>query len=156
MDSLRTEISSKTKGYKSPWFWFLVQTMKVWPINPLVSWNLKLEIPEKLSEITSLWQSSIYSNVAFWFFNIGVIGHLNTNNFIFLFFDFLILYWFYFLISFIFLLDNEEACDTVVTWQVTWCDVIGLEHGGRIWKMTSGHMYTTWWPWVGNKVNMRL
>ena len=36
------------------------------------------------------------------------------------------------LFSFSFLLDNEEACDTAVTWHVTWCDVIGLEGGGRI------------------------
>ena len=61
-----------------------------------------------------------------------------------------------FFFSFIFILDDEEACDTAVTWQVTWCDIIGLEHGGRIWKMMSGHIYITWWPWVRNEVNMRL
>ena len=33
---------------------------------------------------------------------------------------------------FIFILDNKEAHDTAVTWQVTWCDIIGLEHGRRI------------------------
>ena len=71
-------------------------------------------------------------------------------------FIFLILYWFSFLFSFIFLLDDEEVHDTAVTWQVTWDDVIGLEHGGRIWKMMSGHIYTTWWPWVGNEADMRM
>ena len=72
-----------------------------------------------------------------WFYNCTpmsyyVMGHLNTNNFIFLFFyfsDFILILFSYF---FIFLLDNEEAHDTTVTWQVTWCDAIGLEHGGRI------------------------
>ena len=52
---------------------------------------------------------------------------LNTNNFYFIF---LILYWFY--IDFIFLLDNEKTHDTAVTWQVTWCDIIGLEYDRRI------------------------
>jgi len=37
---------------------------------------------------------------------------------------------------FSFLLDNEEACDMSY-------DIIGLEYSGRIWKMISGHMYTT-------------
>ena len=86
-----------------------------------------------------------------------VMEHLNTNNF---YFSFLLFFWFYinflFLFLFTFLLDDKEVCDTAVTWQVTWCDVIGLEYGGKIWKMTSGHMYTTWWPWVGNEANMRL
>ena len=64
--------------------------------------------------------------------------------FIFLFFyfsDFILIFFFF---SFISLLDNEEAHDTTVTWHVTWCDVIGLEHGGRVWKITSGHIKTTW------------
>ena len=75
--------------------------------------------------------------------------------FIFLFFyfsDFVLIFFFF---SFLFLLDDEEAHDTAVTWQVTWCDIISLEHGGRVWKMMSGHMYTTWWPWVENEVDMR-
>ena len=50
--------------------------------------------------------------------------------FFFFSFIFLILYWFSF--SFIFLLDDEEACDCDVTWKVTWCDIISLEHGGKI------------------------
>ena len=55
---------------------------------------------------------------------------LDMNNFYFLlllFSDFIGI-----LFSFSFLLDNEEAHDTAVTWHVTWCDVIGLEGGGRI------------------------
>ena len=59
-------------------------------------------------------------------------------------FIFLILYWFCFSFVFLFLLDNKEAHDATITWQVTWCDVIGLEHDGRIWKIMSGHMYITW------------
>ena len=75
--------------------------------------------------------------------------------FLFLFFyfsDFILIFFFF---SFLFLLDDEEAHDTTVTWHVTWCDVIGLEHGGRVWKMMLGHMKTTWWPWVGNEMDMR-
>ena len=88
-----------------------------------------------------------------WFFIYSIpssiIGCLNTNNFSFSFLLF-------FYIDFIFLLDNEEACDTTVTWQVTWCDIIDLKHGGRIWKIMLGHMYTTWWPWVRNEIDMRM
>ena len=65
----------------------------------------------------------------------AVIGCWNTNNF---YFSFLLFY-----IDFLFLLDDEEVCDTAVTWYITWCNVIGLEGGKRIWKMTSKHMYTT-------------
>ena len=71
--------------------------------------------------------------------------------FILFYFLFLILYWF----CFFFLLDDEEAHDTAVTWQVTWCNIIGLEHDRRIRKIISGYIYTTWWPWVGNEVDMR-
>jgi len=45
---------------------------------------------------------------------------------------------------FVFVLDNEEVCDIAVTWHVTLYDIIGLEHGGKVWKMTLGHMKTTW------------
>ena len=52
------------------------------------------------------------------------------------FFSFLLFLWFYinfaFFSLFDFLLDDEEAHDTAVTWNVTWCDIIGLEHGRRI------------------------
>ena len=44
-----------------------------------------------------------------------VIGHLNTNNFIFLFFDFFDFILIFFFFSFLFLLDDEEAHDTTVT-----------------------------------------
>jgi len=64
--------------------------------------------------------------------------------FILFYFIFLILYWFCFSFVFLFLLNNEEAHNATITWHVTWCDIIGLEHDGRIWKITSGHMYTTW------------
>ena len=78
------------------------------------------------------WQFLFYFILFFWFY----------INFVFLFFSFLS--------------DDEEACDMEVTWQVTWCDVISLEHSGRVWKITSGHIKTTWWPWVGNKADMRM
>jgi len=72
-------------------------------------------------------------------------GMLWTLTFFFFFYlFFLILYFFSFEFLFLFpFIDNEEACDIAVTW----CDVIGIEGGGRIWKMTSGHIYITWWPW---------
>ena len=77
---------------------------------------------------------------------------LDTNIFLFLlsiFLDFIFL--FLFLFS-----DDEEARDIAVTWHITWCDVIDLECSRKIWKMTSGHMYTTWWPWVRNEADMRM
>ena len=74
--------------------------------------------------------------------------------FIFFLLFFLILYGFCFF--FLFILDNEEACDMEVTWRITWYNDISLEHSRRVWKMTSGHMETTWWLWVGNEANMRM
>ena len=54
---------------------------------------------------------------------------LDMDNFYFLvllFSDFIgILFFFSFS-------NDEEARDKEVTWQVTWCDIIGLEPGGRI------------------------
>ena len=84
-------------------------------------------------------------------------GTLWTLIFFFSFYlFFLILYFFSFEFLFLFLfIDNEEACDIAVTWQVTECDIIGLEQSRRIWKMMSGHMVYTWWPWVRHKANMR-
>ena len=66
---------------------------------------------------------------------------------IFILFSFI--FWLYrdFVFFFLLFLDNEEAHDTEVTWHVTWCDVIDLESSRRIYKMTLGHMYTTWWSW---------
>ena len=52
---------------------------------------------------------------------------LNTNNFIFLFF-----YFSDFILIFFSFIDNKEAYDIVVTWSVTWYDVIGLEDGRKI------------------------
>jgi len=76
--------------------------------------------------------------------------------FILFYFIFLISYQFCFSFFLFLILDDEETHDIVVIWHVTWCDVIGLEHGGNIWKMTSEHMYTTWWSWVRCKANMRI
>ena len=72
-------------------------------------------------------------------------GHQHFSFLLSIFLDFIFLF---FWISFSFLFsDNEESCDIAVTWHVTWCDIIGLEGGRRIWKIMSGYMYTTWWPW---------
>ena len=57
---------------------------------------------------------------------------LDMNNFYFLFLLFSDFIGILFSFSFSFLLDDEEAYDTAVTWHVTWGDVIGLEGGGRI------------------------
>ena len=85
----------------------------------------------------------------------SVIRHLDTNHFYFILFyfsDFTFLF-----LYFIFLGKTmKQAHDKEVTWQVTWCDVISLEHGRRVWKMTSGHMEYTWWPWVGSEADMRM
>ena len=81
-----------------------------------------------------------------------VMGHLDTNNFYFIFFyfsDFTLLF-FYFLLK-----TMKKAHNKEVTCQVTWCDVISLELDGRVWKMTSGHLEYTWWPWVGHKCQDR-
>ena len=42
---------------------------------------------------------------------------------------------------FVFVLDDEEAHDTAVTWHVTWCDIIGPEHGGLEANMRMKHGY---------------
>ena len=68
---------------------------------------------------------------------------LDTNIFLFLLSIFLDFIFLFFWISFSFI-DDEEAHDIAVTWLVTWCDIIGLEHGRRIWKMTLGHMVYIW------------
>jgi len=61
-------------------------------------------------------------------------GTLWTLTFFFFFYLFsLILYFFSFEFLFIFLFsDDEEARDITVTWHVTWCDIISLEHSGKI------------------------
>jgi len=105
----------------------------------------------------------ILDNVPMLFWHLPQFSHrcygtLWTLTFFFFFYlFFLILYFFSFEFLFLFLFsDNEEAHDIAVTWHVTWCDVIGLEHSKRIWKMTSEYMYTIWWPWVRNEVDMRM
>jgi len=72
-------------------------------------------------------------------------GMLWTLTFFFFFYlFFLILYFFSFEFLFLFLFsNNEEAHDIAITWHVTWCDVIGLEHSKRIWKIMLEHIYTT-------------
>ena len=84
-----------------------------------------------------------------------VMGCWNTNNF---YFYFLLFFWFYIDFLFLFFLfwTMKKACDTTVTWHVTWCNIIGLEHSKRIWKMISEHIYTTWQPWVRNKADIRM
>ena len=72
-----------------------------------------------------------------------VMEHFGPNIFIFL----LIL----FLFSFYFR-TMKKARDK----EVTWCDIISLKLDGRVWKMTSGHLEYTWWPWVGHEAGMRM
>jgi len=93
VSSVRTEISRRLKGEKLTWFWFSVriQTAKAWPIDPLdlmsVSFPslLRGKIPVKrclargvrkvTTGITGLWQPSVHSDVAFWFFDVGSSYH---------------------------------------------------------------------------------
>ena len=81
-----------------------------------------------------------------WQYYYGTLWTLTFFFFFYLFF--LILYFFSFLFLFI---NDEEAHDIAVTW----CDVIGLEHGWRICKMMSEHMVYIWWLWVRCEANMR-
>ena len=84
---------------------------------------------------------------------IVVMGHWTLTifflfSFIFSDFTFLFLY---------FIRETmKKARDKEVTWQVTWCDIISLEHSRRVWKMMSGHLEYTWWPWVRSEVDMRM
>ena len=91
-------------------------------------------------------------------------GNKQVNNIIecfghwqFLFY-FILFFWFHINFTFLFflILDNEVAHDTAITWHITWCNIIDLEHSERIWKITSRYMYTTWWSWVKHKANMRI
>ena len=151
-----TCISMNTYCY---WIYHILSEMVWWALSNASSivW-----ICPAIHEIIANKTFTVTDGLISWLFvvtfvHLTVMGHLNTNNFSF---SFLLFFWFYidflFLFLFLLFLDDKEACDTTVTWQVTWYDVIGLEHGGKIWKMMSGHMYTTWWPWVGNEVDMRL
>ena len=58
----------------------------------------------------------------------------DTNNF--LFFYFILFYFIFSDFTFLFLYfigkTMKKARDKEVTWQVTWCDVMGLEPGRRI------------------------
>ena len=53
--------------------------------------------------------------------------HFDTNIFLSLLSIFLDYIYIYILFS-----DNEEAHDIAVTWHVTWCDIISLEHSRKI------------------------
>ena len=97
----------------------------------------------------------IWRGIGVRWYTSSVMGHWTLTIFYFLFFYF---FWFYFSFS-LFYFPGEtmkKACDKEITWQVTWCDVIGLEHSRRVWKMTSGHLEYTWWPWVRSEVDMRM
>jgi len=70
-----------------------------------------------------------------------------------LFFFYLFFFWFYFYFYFYFYFRTmKKTCDK----EVTWCDIISLELDGRVWKMISGHLEYTWWPWVGHEAGMRM
>ena len=70
-----------------------------------------------------------------WFYNCAPTAYcygMFWTEIIFIFLFFLFSDFIRILFSFSFLLNDEEACDTAVTWHITWCDVIGLKGGGRI------------------------
>ena len=69
----------------------------------------------------------------------NIIEYFGHWQFFLYFSDFILIL---FCFVFIFIFDDKEAHDTAVTWYVTWCDIIGLKHDGRIWKMMSGHIDT--------------
>ena len=124
-----------------------------YPWNSTLFWhyfNLRTTLVRNSqnSKLYELWWRTFHGYLLLW-------DALNINNFILFYFIFLIFFFFFFFPYFI-LKDDEEAHDKEVTWQVTWCDVIGLEHGRRIWKMTSGHLEYTWWPWVRHEAEMRI
>ena len=80
---------------------------------------------------------------------------LDLNNFYFLlFFSYItIFFWFSF-----FFIDEEEVHDIKVTWLITSCDIIDLEGGRRIWKVTSGHMccnnHSSQWQMISYTVKL--
>jgi len=57
------------------------------------------------------------------------MGHLDTNNFYFLF---LLFFGFYFTLLLFYFIFFGKMMKKAHDKEVTWCDVIGLEHGGRI------------------------
>ena len=103
-------------------------------------------------------QGSLVIAIAPFVFWTGICyGTLNTNNFLFYFILFYF-FWFYFSFSLFYFPGKtmKKTCDKEVTWQVTWCDIIGLEHSRRVWKMMTGHLEYIWWPWVRSEVDMRM
>ena len=84
--------------------------------------------------------------------SISCYGYSDTYNFYFIFSDFTFL--------FLYLIFLERRWRRHVTRKSHdrshWCDITSLEHGGIVWKMTSGHMEYTWWPWVRSEADMRM
>ena len=100
------------------WQWCLV----LWGLLHLVYfnswiWQVKVMCPH--------FQQFLYWRILLW-------NAVDMNNFYFIFILFSDFIGILFSFSFSFLLNDEEVCDIAVTWHVTWCDVIGLEGGGRI------------------------
>ena len=128
--------SNKSQGGYQVWI-----TRELDKESPIYSYTIYIKYSWFTPTINNPTLMSIYQPWVLW-------DALNMNNFYFLFLlfsDFIgIFVFFFFLFSF---LDNKEVCDIKVTWLITWCDIIGLEGGRRIRKMTSGHMEYTWWPW---------
>ena len=93
-------------------------------------------VQEKKNDIPSLHWAAVFLAHDFVITNFsttaGCYGTLNTNNFLFYFI--LFFSWFYFSFSLFYFpgKTRKQACDKEVTWQVTWCDIIGLEGGRRI------------------------
>jgi len=123
----------------------LQQTCLYQNSTSILSFMAELLVPNSVSTQFSMVKFTSFQNQ-----NQSVLWDaLDINNFYFIFYYFSILLFF-------FLKNDKEACDNEVTWQVTWCDVTSLEHDGRVWKMTSGHIEYIWWPWVGHETGMRM
>jgi len=87
--------------------------------------ELELYIISQLTQVTyiSWYMCSKRTSTSF-----GHEQFLFSSSFIFWLYRNFVFFFFFFS----FLLDDEEVCDTAVTWHITWCDVIGLEDGERI------------------------
>ena len=133
----------------SMFWWTLIEFLCPFQLNP----RNKLMLFRNTSRVTN--QPPIPRSLPCYMPKpLNVMRYLNINNFYFyfsLFSDFILIFFFFF-----FILYDEEACDIIVTWHVTWCDIIGLEHGGRVWKITLGHIYITWGSLVRSEANMRI
>ena len=116
------------------------------PYADLISYTLDL------SKLYGISQLSSTNSIFLCFITLLLWNTLDlTFYFSFIYFFF----WFYFSFSFSFR-TIKKTHDKEVTWHVTWYDVISLELDGRVWKMMSGHLKYTWWPWVGHEAGMRM